>query len=175
MLRILDHAAVSEEERRQARRGEREVGAEDKEAMDKEPKDKEVVVVEESGAVEREKRRSEEEMKKGGGGGKDECDGLSGRWRGSKVQQESSKAEGFEQASKGKGLKEGCDGLMWRWKGSTDGSKVQHKRQGFPQTQDKRQGFPQASLESKDIRKDPDTAMEATGAKKLSTLLKNLQ
>ena len=165
MLRILDHAAVSEEERRQARRGEREVGAEDKEEMVKEVKDKEVVVVEESGAVEREKRRSEEEMKKGGGGGKDECDGLSGRWRGSKVQQENSKAEGFEQASKGKGLKAGCDGLMWRWKGSTDGSKVQHKRQGFPQ----------ASLESKDIRKDPDTAMEATGAKKLSTLLKNLQ
>ena len=106
-----------------------------------------------------------EERKKGGGGGKDECDGLSGRWRGSKVQQESSKAEGFDQASKGKGLKAGCDGLMWRWKGSTDGSKVQHKSQGFPQ----------ASLESKDIRKDPDTAMEATGAKKLSTLLKNLQ
>ena len=103
MLRILDHAAVSEEERRQARRGEREVGAEDKEEMVKEVKDKEVVVVEESGAVEREKRRSEEE--------------------------------------------------------------IQHKRQGFPQ----------ASLESKDIRKDPDTAMEATGAKKLSTLLKNLQ
>ena len=165
MLRILDHAAVSEEERRQARRGEREVGAEDKEAMDKEPKDKEVVVVEESGTVEREQRRVVEERKKGGGGGKDECDGLSGRWRGSKVQQESSKAEGFEQASKGKGLKAGCDGLMWRWKGSTDGSKVQHKSQGFPQ----------ASLESKDIRKDPDTAMEATGAKKLSTLLKNLQ
>ena len=61
MLRILDHAAVSEEERRQARRGEREVGAEDKEAMDKEPKDKEVVVVEESGTVEREQRRVVEE------------------------------------------------------------------------------------------------------------------
>ena len=64
-FRILDHAAVSEEERRQARRGVRA----DAEGGNKEEKQE---------AVSREEMTGEEDWKMGGRGGKEECDGLVG-------------------------------------------------------------------------------------------------
>jgi len=86
-LRILDHAAVSEEERRQARRGERsDAGGSMEEKVEGSKKLEEKNKLEESNKLE-----AEQNLRMDGRGGKEESDGLMGRLSsgsGSKVQQE---------------------------------------------------------------------------------------